>query len=113
VALEHPDKATQVAPTTGRLAAVAEVVLVGLAARLCQPVFLTGQTATAVPASATLCAQALSSATQVAAAVRVSRVWVAAAPLMAGVLAAAVTVPVALPIQAAVAVAAVDRDALA
>jgi hypothetical protein len=113
VALEHPDKATQVAPTTGRLAAVAEVVLVGLVVRLCQPVLTTGQTATAVPASAILCAQALSNATLVAVAVRVSQVWAAAAPLMAGEQELAVTVPVVLPIRAAAAVVAVDRDALA
>ena len=106
-------KATRAVLTTARLVAAVVAVLAVPVVRLCQPVLLTAQTATAVPASATLCAQALNNATQVAAAVRVSQVWVAAAPLMVAVLVVAATERRVHQTQAAVVVAAVDRDALA
>jgi hypothetical protein len=113
VARARLDKATRADPTTILPAVVVVAVLAVLVARLCQPVLTTVHAATAVPASATLCEQALRNATQVAAAVRVSLAWAAAVPLMVAVLVVAATVPVALPIQAAVAAVAVDRDALA
>ena len=87
--------------------------LVVLVVRQCPLALTTAQTATAAPASATLCAQALSSATQVVVAVRVSRVWVAAAPLMAGVLVVAVTEWLVHQTQAVAAVVVVALCALA